>query len=162
MLPTMADDRAPPSSRVSAPAMPPTGGAPTVSPGAPYDSHGPRADTRGRVEKYFRMLHKKMGLTGSLTFVWAAEPDPRCHLEVAQEAELDSEITIYPDWLEQTPEYQRISAVHELVHKLWHPYTSLATAGLKARHSAAMIQAEEPCVEATARLLAPRFPLPKF
>lgn len=142
--------------------MPPTGGAPTVSPGAPYDSHGPRADTRGRVEKYFRMLHKKMGLTGSLTFEWEAEDSEQCYLAIAQDSELDAVVSIHPEYLTKSPEAQRLGAVHELVHKLWHPYTSLATAGLKARHSAAMIQAEEPCVEATARLLAPRFPLPKF
>ncbi len=123
---------------------------------------GPRADTRGRVEKYFRSLHKKMGLTGSLSFEWEAADSEQCYLAISQDSELDAVVSIHPEYLTKSPEAQRLGAVHELVHKLWHPYTSLAVAGLKARHYATMVQAEEPCVEATARLLAPRFPLPKF
>jgi hypothetical protein len=165
MLSTMADDRAPPSTRVPAPASTPTGVNAAVQPGPYGHSEGARAGASPRelaAERYIRQIFSALDIRLDLIVSFRDDTDRTTMIENACTLGINVEVIVYRDWFDQTAAYQRRSTIHEAVHVLWDPYTRVAQAGLRGRALAAVLEAEEHAVERTARLLEPHFPYPDF
>jgi hypothetical protein len=117
--------------------------------------------TRKEFEPYFRDLADRMGLRDWLIFI--SPERPRDATDVANvlcwEGRKRATIRLSEDFLGDTPEDQRHTACHELIHCHFAAATHIAEQGLGNVQSAFMLNMEFG-VDGMADAIAPHMPLP--